>query len=408
MGVTAVSWKALWLLPLLPSSCGVVAGAIPALPVVPGLAYWYGQKLATDPNPCDPLCLRPKLERMSRSIDSLKDLYDRGMLMSYMKDSIECLVRPGLSERQVRERPEPRSVELCKMPILYKTKTVGSKVYIAKEDIPAFLQDNGIPMMNAEEVGDHLKSKLAAYFPISEVSCVGKYNIHGKVAVGSLGSPNNMAGLKPGEARYKIKINEDFSKYTKDPAAYEKKVTESILQALGLDYTKIPGVKKHVKVEYAQQGSVEAVVLIAMQVIAPAALAGFMSYYLNRSDDDKLNPLYVLIQVSPSGLEIPESQDGGSVFSSQSPISPSNSTRRLLCHFEFRNLGHDDNDGWELVGYLHENPRCYLPETLFRTPSNGRKTARDLREGDDIAGFDRALRVECKEAANSHLLRSST
>ena len=418
-----------------------IPGALPAIPV--GLAYWYGKKLDTDPNPaCDPLCLRPNLERMSRSIDALKDLYDRGMLMSYMMDSIECLGRPGLSERQVRERPEPLSVELCKMPILYKTKTVGSKVYIAKEDIPAFLQDNGIPMMNAEEVGDHLKSKLAAYFPISEFSCVGKYNIHGKVVVGSLGSPNNMAGLKPGEARYKIKINEDFSKYTADPLAYEKKLKECILQALGLDHTKIPGAKKQIKVEYAKEGCVEIGLLICLGVIAAAALVGFIAYYWNRSGDDRkpnhrsgddrkpnhrsgddrkpnhrsgddrkpnqMQALHAVIQESPSGPQIPEREDGGSVLrSSQRPVSPSNSTRRLLRHFEFRSPGNDDDDGFELVGYLHENARCYLPETLFRTPSNGRKTARDLREGDDIAGFDRALRVECKEAANSHL-RSST
>lgn len=392
--------------PTVTSSNAVAVGtatllAPAAIPV--GLAYWYGKKLATDPNPaCDPLCLRPKLERMSRSIDSLKDLYDRGMLMSYMKDSIACLGRPGLSEQQVRERPELRSEELCKMPILYKTKTVGSKVYIAKEDIPAFLQDNGIPMMNAEEVGDHLKSKLAAYFPISEFSCVGKYNIHGKVVVGSLGSPNNMAGLKPGEARYKIKINEDFSKYTADPLAYETKLKECILQALGLDHTKIPGAKKQIKVEYAKEGCVEIGLSVCLGVLAAAALVVFIAYYRNRGGEpNQMQALHACIQESPSGPQIPESQDGGSVFSSQSPMSPSNSTRRLLRHVEFRNLGHDDNDGWELVGYLHESTRCYLPETLFRTPRGGVMTARQLREGDQVAGVDRILEVVCKEVLQS-------
>ena len=335
---------------------------------------------------------------MCRSIDSLNDLYDRGMLTRCIVDSVECLRRPNLGALQAHDPPQPCIVDLPKMPILYQTKTVGSKVYIAKEEIPAFLQDNGLGIMNAEEVASHLESKLEAYFPISECKCLGKYNIHGKVVAGSLGSPNDMAGLKPGEARYKIKINEDFSKYTEDPAAYEQKVKEGILQALGLDPAKIPGAKKHIKIEDAKEGCIDMRIVISLVLIVVPPLMVFLGFRAHQwvRKQPRVQSLHVLVQDSPSGLQIPQQQDG-SVFSSQSPVSPSNSTRRVLSHFEFQSHGDDD---WVFVGHLHESSRCYLPETLFRTPGGGVKTARQLQEDDHVEGLDRTLQVVCKEATS--------
>ena len=111
--------------------------------------------------------------------------------------------------------------------------------------------------MDAELLQEHLKTKLSEVLPISDCTCEAKYSISGKVVATKLGSSNSMEGLKPGEARYRIRIDEDFSKYTANPSAYEEALKEHILQALGVDPVKIPGAKKQIRVEEVYEGSVQ-------------------------------------------------------------------------------------------------------------------------------------------------------
>ena len=371
-------------------ACTVIPLAIAAR-----TAYWYGRKLALDPNPSwDPMHLRPKLEDLSKGIDSL---IDRGCLKHYRIGGVQCLGLPGLPLEEVGQ--SQMAATYCttfKKPfVLYKTKvvqSVQSRVHIAKEEIPAFLLDNGFPLMDAEELAQHLMSKLSKVLPITECVCVGKYSIKGKQVVGSLGS-NNVKDLKAGEARYKIRIDEDFSKYTADPTAYEEKLKEHILESLGLDHVKIPGVKKHIKIEKVWEGSVWVQFTLGFGLVAAGALIFLLTYYAmsrqHRPNESKTpSPISVLT----------DERNGSGPQNLLDPTSPSSCLRRPLTHVQLRSLNDDD---WEVVGYFHETPKCYLPDTLFRLPDNkGYKTASQLHENDIVVGIDgQQIRVMSIEVA---------
>ena len=354
-------------------------------------AYLYGRKLATDPNPAlDPVGLRPKLEAFSKSIDALVDC---GYLSHYRIVGIECLGVARLNfltevERKPRVSALLPTGDFHQEPVMYKTKTLHNRVHIAKEEIPAFLLDNGFPVMDAESFCKHLKTELSAVLPISDCTCEGKYSISGKVVATKLGSSNSMEGLKPGEARYTIRIDEDFSKYTADPLAYEETLKEHILQALGLDPIKIPGAKKQIRIEEVREGSVRVTIVISLCMVAAVALIFAFSYYSGRisTSPHEINGHKRL------GLSVLTQDEGSSA-----PPSPADSTRRLLTHVELRSW----EDDWEVVGYFDETQKCYLPDTLFRIPDQvGYRTASELRENDKVAGIDgQVIHVMSKEVA---------
>ena len=440
------------------AATAVVTGHCVALLAAGGpfAAYCYGKELATNPETYDPFHLRPGLEVTSICIDSLRDLYDRGCLKHCLIDNIPCLRRPGLNEEEPEEHFGRSAVlneqqtfdwhmqleeDLRKMPIVYKTEKLGSRVRIAKEEIPSFLLDNGISFMNAEDLAEHLKSNLSAQFPILECECISKYSMKGKQLVGSLvSSSDNMAGLKPGDARYRIKINQNFSEYLEDPKAYEQKLKEAIVEALGLDPTKIPAIKKHIKIENVRAGSIEVYVVVGIVVVVACAFMTALGYYWNREPDAKqpgpagnqaaqqeqpqpAGPQAQQAQPEPAGpqaeqeqrtghraqqkqvaeqlfAQVASEQSGSSTSGSHTDETSGSNTRRRLTHVEMGSRGEDE---WWIVGRLEETPQCYLPETLFRVPGDPRgyrtRTALELCENDKVEGKSEEITVMSKEVA---------
>lgn len=366
----------------------VIHAPVASLVAVGAGGYLYGKTLATVDDPaCDPIGLQPRLETISKCVDSLED---RGYLQRYHACGVECLGVAGLPFEKVDVGgpmvPPVGTCDFAPRPILYESTKIGSKVHIAKEHVPAFLLDNGVALMEAEELGEHLKSRMSTSFPISECKCVGKFDIRCKPVVASLDS-SSMQGLGPGDARYRIHIDQPFASYTSDRVGYEERLKDAIMEALGLDSGKIPGVKKHIKIETVRAGSVIVEVVIGLVVVALAAVAlGFCTWA----------GYHAYRKFQTWRCKFPRKQ-GSSTGPTMSTPPNANTEERAATHVSVRSLGDED---WEAVLHLHHATKCYLPDTLFRTPEGRFVQASHLQVNDVLRGIDgQDIRVMNKEVA---------
>lgn len=347
--------------------------------------YSYGKTLATVLDPtCDPIGLRPRLEKISKCVDSLEH---RGWLQRYRLCGVECLGAAGLPFEKVDVGgpmiPPVGTCDFAPRPILYESRKIDSKVHIAKEHVPAFLLDNGVALMEAEELGELLKSRMSKSFPISECKCVCKFDIRSKPVVGSLNS-----GLEPGDARYRIRIDQPFASYTSDPVGFEERLKDAIMEALGLHSIKLPGVKKRIKIEAVREGSVIVEVVIGLLLVALSMLVvTWAGYHASR-----------IIRCTLYGKQgSPSQQTGPDMATGPNISSGSDIEERACTHVSARSLGDDD---WEVVNHLHSAPKCYLPDTLFRTQEGKLVQASHLQVNDVLRGIEgQDIRVMSKEVA---------
>ena len=378
-------------------AAAVTIGVIhaPAAPLVAVCfvgGYYHGKTLATVLDPaCDPIGLRPRLEKISKCVDSLED---RGWFQRYRVCGVECLGVPWLPFEKVDVDgpmiPPVGTCDFAPRPILYESRKIGSKVHIAKEHVPAFLLDNGVPLMEAEEFGELLKSRMSTSFPITECKCVGKFDIRSKPVVTSLDS-SSMKGLGPGDARYRIRIDQPFASYTSDPVGYEERVKDAVMEALGLESVKIPGVKKQIKIEEVREGSIIVDVVIRLVLVAIAVVTlgwdGYHTYRIPRT-----------WRCNFPRQEGSSSQQTGPTMSTPPNISLGSDTEeRASTHVALQSVGDED---WQLVLHLHPAAKCYLPDTLFRTPEGRFVQASHLQENDVLRGIDgQEIRVMNREVA---------
>lgn len=371
-----------------------VINAPPAALVAVGIVgYHYGKALATVLDPaCDPIGLRPRLEKISECVDSLEH---RGWLQRYRLCGVECLGAAGLPLEKVDVGgpmiPPVGTCDFAPRPILYESRKIGSKVHIAKEHIPAFLLDNGVALMEAEELGELLKSRMSKSFPISECTCVGKFDIRSKPVVASLDS-SSMKGLGPGDARYRIRINQPFASYTSDPVGYEERLKDAIMEALGLDSIKLPGVKKLIKIEAVREGSIIVDVVIGLLLVVLVVLLALLGIWVGYHAYRSFGTFSTF-----STFRWKSNRSEGSSSRQTRPDTNSDTEERASTHVSVRSLGDED---WEVVLHLHHATKCYLPDTLFRTPEGRLVQASHLQVNDVLRGIDgQDIRVMNKEVA---------
>lgn len=168
------------------------------------------------------------------------------------------------------------------LPIIYATKSVGDRVIIPKDQIPGFLLDNGIQIMNAKQLEHRLKAHLSKTMALIECDCVAKYSILGKTEVTSM-CERAGTNLSPGDVKLRLRMRQDFKLYKEDPSAYEDMLKAEILNAIGLDAKKLPNAKRDIKIEEVKEGSIIVTLIIGGVLLAAAGFALFAGYWNNRT-----------------------------------------------------------------------------------------------------------------------------
>ena len=341
--------------------------------------YVFGQHLAQG-DVQNPMLVGTKrgLHKMCEAVWAAEDA---GYLKHYRICGVPCLGVAGLSKffetyEDFQPEPEPQpqawpQPERRGFPIVYPTKMEreGRQFRIHQSQVTAFLLDNQIPVMVSAELVKHLGRELAKVLPVLHCRCIGKYSIQGQTQVATLGQDHSQ-GLRPGDSKFEIRIDEEFHEYAKDPSKYEDKLKRSILKALGLDAVNISGVERHIKIVQVKQGSVMAWVAIGLVVFAVATFATYYGH-TSRPRSNCATPTpppratYVLVP-SPALPPAP-------------PV-----IRRQVSDIS---LSASSDGSFELVGHVSPARKCYLGKTLFQTDFDEYIEARELKVNSDVLGI---------------------
>ena len=302
---------------------------------------------------------------------------DAGYLKQSQVCGIPCLVPAYFCKKDpepaLQDLPEfksPDGVTMGQLPIIYQSTVEGLKFRIHESQIAAFLLDNGIRMMTgAEEMEKHLYQNLSTILPVLDCRCIAKYSISGKTQVATLGGKSD--GLKPGDAKFRIRIDEDFVNYAKDPAGYENKVKSAILEAMGLDAEKYPAAKHHIKIKTVEPGSVVVFLIIGACVLAAAGITALLGAWYRRS--------------APSSPKSPESSSNTTTLPPFCLTTTPNSSR-LRRQVANISLTTSSEGSFEITGHFVPARKCYLRNTLFQKSFGEYVEAHRLQVGSEVLG----------------------
>eukprot|EP00930_Biecheleria_cincta_P035157 TRINITY_DN24206_c0_g2_i1.p1 TRINITY_DN24206_c0_g2~~TRINITY_DN24206_c0_g2_i1.p1 ORF type:complete len:613 (-),score=100.27 TRINITY_DN24206_c0_g2_i1:338-2176(-) len=188
----------------------------------------------------------------------------------------------------------PASGRCHKLPnvVRYKTVAKGNSITIAKDQVPGFLLDNGIGLMEGSDVVDLLMSSMDKSMCLTDCRCLAQHAIGGQSYQSSLGfQSGSTLKLKPGDIVLHLHMEADFQEYLQDEAAYEDRLKCAILAALQLDPRKIPNAKRDINILEVRKGSIEAMVLIGVGVLAIAGIVlgigAAAGYFWHRNETGK-------------------------------------------------------------------------------------------------------------------------
>ena len=335
------------------------------IPLAAYLGREYGSKLAQG-EAWDPVGAKHAMDKMCRALWAAED---SGYLQRYVVCGIPCLGVAGLPGLdRVPQWPE-LEIAYERSPIMYNTTVKGSKVHIDKTQMAAFLFDNGVPVMTSSELEQQLGWELSKQFPLLHCRCNGKTSASGKTQTVTL-EDGYLKNLKPGDARFSIRIDEDFNVYAKDPHMYEYKVKCVILAALGLDAKKIPGLIHHVKIEKVKQGSIEVVLVIGLVVLAVAAFVGFYS-------------------ATPRPAPCRRAARHATVLVPNVPTASTQTPPMIRRTLSSMSIQSSSDGSFELVGHLTPVQKCYLRNSLFQKDYGEYIEAKRLSVDSEVLGISR-------------------
>ena len=293
----------------------------------------------------------------------------------YLKrpELLRAYFRKKAPQPALQELPEVKGLDrvtVTKLPIIYRSTVDGLTFRIHDSQLAAFLLDNGIRMMaRAEEMEKHLHKNLSTILPVSDCRCIEKYSLHGKTEMASLGGESGGLKLAPGDTKFRIRIDEDFVKYTNDPAAYEDKLKSAILQAMGLDAEKYPAAKYHIKIEKVEQGSVVVGVVIGLCLFALAAVPDWWAPSSTGTTSTSKEATRPARQPAPP-LCLTATPNNGLLRREVSDLS----------------LAASSDGSFEITGHFVPSRGCYLPGTLFQKSFGEYVEARALQVDSEVLG----------------------
>lgn len=345
------------------------------------------------------------------------------------------------------------------VPILYQARVDGGRVFIAKDQVPSFLLDNGVTIMTAQELEKLLLSELGDSMQLIQCACVEQRSAGGKTLAGRLGAAGSGA-LRPGDVKLQLKMEQDFKVYRDDPASFEDRLKSAMMDALGLDPEQLPNAKRHIIIEEVWEGSIVVRLIIQGCILAAAAFVLFAWWQEDRkarsapgappqqrsrpeprpprqeappqpqqqsgaagpatASDAGLHPSAAAgpcYHLCRCGVLVPaheqiegrqlQPQRLGQVASSlpahrqtRSPVAAGHVAAPLVRRplAEVRLVNHPNDDGWEIVGQIDTRPKCFLTSTIFQTSMDTYATAAKLKEYDTVlSASGKQLTVVSKE-----------